>query len=148
QAGQRTLAQARSDAEALCDAIEKHATKPADALFAPTLTLYSVRWQALPAGIDAAILQRGQQALDRCQQALSDHQREAARLAAVHAAEAARERELEAERLAQQQAALEQAALEADEQAAADQAREAQSRAEADAISEQQAAEAQAHANI
>lgn len=145
---QRHLARARSDAEALCVLIEKHAEKAHDELFAATLTLHSVRWQALPGGIDAAILQRGQQALDRCQEVIAAHEREVARLAAERAAEEVRARALEAELLAQQQAAEEQAAVDASEQAAADQAREARIQQESQALSEQQAAEAQTHGEI
>ncbi len=143
-AAERNLAQIRSDAEELCAIIEKLATKPHDALFAPAVSVYAARWQALPAGIDAGILQRGEQALDRCQQVIAAHARELERIAA----DEARQRALEAERLAGQQAAEEQAAAEAREQAQAQAAREAQMQAEADAQSEQQAAEAQAHGEI
>ena len=48
-AEQRNVAQTRSDAEALCASIEKLAAKPYDAMFAPTLSSYAARWQALPA---------------------------------------------------------------------------------------------------
>src|SRR5690606_17330516 len=130
---QRNQAQARGDAEALCVLIEKHAAKPHDALFAAALTLYSVRWQALPPGIDSAILQRGQQALDRCQQVIAAHEREVARLAAEREAEEIQARALQAELLAQQQAADEQAAAEQREQAAVEEAREIQAQAEAEA---------------
>jgi hypothetical protein len=143
-AGRREQVQATNDAEALCATIEKLATKPFDALFEPAVSVYVARWRALPAGIDAGILQRGEQALSRCQEAIAAHQRERERIAA----EAARERELEAQRRAEQQAAGEQAAIQAREQAAAQAAREAEARAAADALSEQQAAEAQVHAQI
>jgi hypothetical protein len=147
-AEQRNLAQARSDAEALCAAIEKHAARPYDSLFASALAAYDARWQALPAVVDAALRQRGQLALDRGQQVVAAHERELARIAAERAAEEAKARALEAEQLAQQQAAEEQAANAAREQAMAEQAREAQAQAEAQALSEKQAAEAQAHAEI
>src|SRR6187551_3322545 len=48
---QRNLAQVTSDAEALCSVIEKLVAKPHDALFAPALSVYTARWQALPAGL-------------------------------------------------------------------------------------------------
>lgn len=147
-AEQRARAQAISDAEALCASIERLATKPVDTQFAPALSAYAVRWHALPAGLDDALCQRGLQALERARQILDDHEREQARIDAERAAEEARALALEAERLAQQQAADEQAALEAREQAQAEQAREAEAEAEAQALSDRQAAEAQAHAGI
>lgn len=147
-AEQRNQVQARNDAEALCASIEKLATKPHDAFFAPALSLYTVRWQALATGLDAAMLQRGQLALDRCQQVIAVHEREAERMAAERAAEQARATVREAELLAQQQAAEEQAAADASEQAAAEEAREAEAQAQTQAQSEKQAADAQALAEI
>ncbi len=147
-AEQRNLALARSDAEALCATMERFAAKPFDALFAPTLSLYTARWQALPPGIDAEIRQRGQLALERGQEVIAARERELERLAAEHAAEQVRARALEAELLAQQQAAEEQAAIDAREQAAADLAREAEVLAETQALSEKQTADAQSHAEI
>ncbi len=147
-AEQRNLAQANSDAEALCASIEKHAARPHDALYAPTLSSYTVRWQALPAKFDAAIRQRGQQAIVRGQEVIAAHERELARVAAERAAEQARARALEAELLAQQQAADAQAAADAREQAAADLAREAEAQAETQAFTEKQAADAQIQAEI
>ncbi len=147
-AEQRNQAQARSDAEALCVAIEKLATKPHDPMFAATLSVYAERWQILPAGTDAAILQRGQLALDRCHEFIAAHVREVARLDAERVVEEAEARAREAERLAQQQAADEQAALDARERTMAEQTREAEAQAETQALSEKQAAEAQAHAEI
>lgn len=147
-AEQRDLDQARSEAEALCATIENLAAKPHDALFAPALSVYTTRWQALAAGVDAKILQRGQQALGRCQEVIAEHERELARIAAAHAAEQARASAIEAERMAQQQAADEQAAMDALERAAADQAREAQVQVETQALDDKQAADAQVHAEI
>jgi hypothetical protein len=147
-AEQRNLAQVRSDAEALCAVIEKLATKPHDALFAPTLSVYAARWQALPPGIDAEIRQRGQLALERAQEVIAAHERELARMAAEREAEQIRARALEAELQAQQQAADEQAAADANEQAAADEAREAEAQAETQALGEKQTADAQTHAEI
>ncbi|MEP7313142.1 MAG: DUF349 domain-containing protein [Pseudomonadota bacterium] len=151
-AEQRNQAQAKSDAEALCASIERHAAKPHDALFAPTLSLFTARWQALPVEIDAAIRQRGKLAFERGQEVVAAHERGLARSAAEHAAEQAQARALEAELLAQRQAADEHAAADASEQAMADQAREAEVQAEiqaeAQALSEKQAANAQTHAEI
>jgi hypothetical protein len=147
-AQQRDLAQAISDAEALCAAIERFAAKPHDAQFASTLSAYAARWAALPAIVDAALRERGLLALDRGREVIAAHERELARLAAERAAEEERVRALEAEQLAQQQAAREQADLEAREQAAIDQARDAEAQAAAQALSEKQAAEAQALAEI
>ena len=145
---QRNLVRANSDAEALCASIEKHAAKPHDALFAPTLSMYTARWQALPAEFDAATRQRGQQALDRGRQVIATHERELGRIAAERAAQQTRASALEAELLAQQQAADEQAAAEAREQAVADQAREAEAEAQTQALTEKQAADAQTQAEI
>lgn len=147
-AGQRNLAQARSDAEALCVAIERLVAKPHDALFEAALTVYAARWQALPADTDAAIRQRGQQALDRGHEAIAAQLREIARLAAERGAEEARARALEEELQAQQQAAEEQAAADAREQALAEQARAAEAQAEAQVQDEKQVADAQVHAEI
>lgn len=147
-AEQRNLTQTTADAETLCASIEKHAARPHDALFAPTLSAYFARWQALPAELDAEIRRRGQLALERCQAIIAAHQREVVRIAAERAAEQSRASELEAELLLQQQAAAAQAAVDASEQAAADQAREAESHAEALALTEKQSAEAKSHAEI
>jgi len=143
-AQQRSEAQVRSDAEALCGAIEKIVAKPFDAMYAPTLEVYTARWQAAPGGMDAGIRERGERALERGREVVAAHEREVARIAA----EQAQARTREAERLAQQQAAEEQAAIEAREQALAAQAREAEAEAEAQAHSEKQAVEAQAHGEI
>lgn len=143
-AEQRGRAQANSDAEALCATIERLATKPHDALFAPAVSVYAARWQNLPDGIDAGILQRGQLAVERCREIIAAHEHELARIAE----EQERARALEAERLAERQAAEEQAAMEAREQAAAEQAREEEAQAEAEVLGEKQAADAQAHAQI
>lgn len=147
-AEQRNLAQVRSDAESLCATIEKLVSKTHDPLFAPALSVYAARWQALPADLDAAVRKRGQLAIDRGLEVIAAHEREIARVAAERAAEQTRARELEAELLAQQRAAEEQAAADAREQAATDQAREAEAEAETQALGEKQAADAQAHAEI
>ena len=143
-AEQRSRAQSNSDAGELCAIIERLATKPFDALFEPAVTVYAARWQAVPAEIDVTIRRRGEQALERCQAVIAAHERELARVAE----EEASKRALEAERLAQQQAAEEQAAIEAREQAEAKAAREAEAQAEAEALAEKQAAEAHVHAEI
>jgi hypothetical protein len=147
-AEQRALVQVRNDAEALCASIEKHAAKPHDALFASTLSMYIARWQSLPPGVDDAVRQRGQQALDRGQEVIAAHERDLALLAAEQAAERLRASELEAAQLAQQQAAEARAAAEESERAAADQAREVAALAETQALGEKQSADTQAHAEI
>jgi hypothetical protein len=142
-AEQRNLVQARSDAEALCVAIERLVAKPHDALFEPALTVYAARWQALPDDTDPAILQRGQLALDRGHEAIAAQLREIARIAAERSAEEARARAMEEELQAQQQAAVEQAAADAREHALAEQARAAEVQAEAQEHDGKQAADAQ-----
>lgn len=148
QAQQQKRAQARSDAEALCASIERLAAKPHDNLYEGALSVYTARWQALPEDLDADLRQRGQLALDRCQETVAGHQREAARQAAEQQAERARAEALDAELLAQQRAAEQQAAEEAREQALAQEASEAEAQAATQALSEKQASEAQAHAQI
>ncbi len=148
QAEQRHQAQANQEAGELCAVLEKVAAKPFDALFAPTLSAYDARWRALPDGIDADVRRRAEDALARGREVIAAHERELARAAAQRTEEQARAHALEAERLAQQQAADEQAAIDAREQAIADEAREAQAQAEARTLSEKQAADAQAHAQI
>jgi hypothetical protein len=147
-AEQRAHAQASAEAESLCAAIEKHATRPHDLLYAPALTAFAARWQALPDSIEAAMRERGRVALDRCGQVVADHERELARMAAERAAEEAAARAREAEELARQQAAEEHAAIAAREQAMAEQAREAEAQAEAQVLSDKQAVAAQAHAEV
>ena len=145
---QRDTEQANSEAEALCTSIEKHATRAHDKLYAPTLSSYTARWQALPANVDATIRQRGRQAIERCLEVIAAHEREVARLAAERAADEARASALEAELQAQQQAAAEQAAADASAQAAAEQARDAEIRAETQILTDKQATEAQIQAEI
>ncbi|MEO6368448.1 MAG: DUF349 domain-containing protein [Steroidobacteraceae bacterium] len=147
-AEQRSQEQARSDAEALCASIERHIARLHDPLFAPTLSVYITRWQAVAAGLDAQLRLRGQLALDRGQDVVAAQEREVARMLAQRAEEQNRARALDAELLAQQQAAEEQAALELKEQEATDQAREAETHAEMQGFSEQQDAIAQQHAEI
>ena len=147
-AEQRQQAQLRSDAEALCASMERFATKLHDSLSASALTLYTSRWQALPAELDAGLRQRGESALARCRESLAAYEQEIARQAAEREAERARLAAQEAELQAQQRAAEEQAAAEAREQALAEQAREAEAQSAAQAANEKQAAESQAHAQI
>ncbi len=109
-AEQRATTQANSEADALCASIEKHATRPHDPLYAPTLVALTTRWQELPDHVDVGIRQRGQQAIERCREVIAAHEREVERLAAARAADEARARALEAEREAEQQAAAAQAA--------------------------------------
>lgn len=148
QAQQQKRAQARSDAEALCASIERFAARPHDPLYEGALSVYAARWQALPEDLDADLRQRGQLALDRCQETVAAHQREVARQATEQEAERARAEALEAELLAQQRAAEQQAADEAREQALAQEASEADAQAATQALSEKQANEAQVHAEI
>jgi hypothetical protein len=128
-AEQRAVAQANTEAESLCASIEKHAARPHDALYAPTLAALTMRWQELPEHVDAGIRERARQAFERCREVIAAHDREVERLAAARAAEEARALALEAEREAQQQAsaaAAAQAAQAAADQAAAQQATAAQ----------------------
>ena len=141
-AEQRNVEQTAREAEALCASIEKHSARTHDPLYAPTLSVLSARWQALPQILDAGIHQRSQQALDRCGEVVAAHEREIARLAAERDADEARTRTRAAELQAQQQAAAEQAEADAIAHAAAEQAREAEIQTAAESLNEQQAAAA------
>jgi len=143
-AAQRSVQQAAQEAAALCASIEKHGTRMHDASYAVTLWSLDSRWQALPTTVDAEVRQRGQQALERCREVITAHEREVARLAAEREAEDARARAREAEHQALQQAVAERAAADASAQAAADEARAAA----AEALADRQAAEGQAQAEI
>ncbi len=143
-ARQREVEQAAQEAAALCASIEKHATRTHDALYGPTLSSLTARWQALPAIVDAEVARRSQEALQRCAGVITAHQTELARLAAEREADEAQARAQEAEMQARQQAAAEQAAAAASAQAAAEEARAA----EAQALADRQAADAQAQGEI
>lgn len=99
-ATERAAAAAHSDAEALCAAIDKHCSRPHDALYEPTLVTLIERWRTLPDSVDAALRQRAEAALARC---------EAVVAAVQAAARAAAEAEEQARRNAAIQAAHEQA---------------------------------------
>jgi hypothetical protein len=147
-AERRNVEQAALEADALCASIEKHSTRAHDALYGATLSLLTERWQALPVTPDAGVRQRAQNALERCRANTAAHDLEVARLAALREADEARARAVEAELLAQHEAAArraaEQAAAEASAQAAAEQARAADARALAD----QRAAKTEAQVEI
>jgi hypothetical protein len=131
-ADQRRLEQAAQEAAALCASIEKHGTRVHDAIYAATLASLASRWEALPEPVDAAVRERGEQALARCRAVIAAHARELARLACEHEAAEARARAEDAERQALLQAAAEQAAAAASAQAAAEAARAAEAEALAD----------------
>jgi len=121
-AQQRADAAARDEAEALCVALEKHATRPHDPLYAPTLATLAERRQALPASIDAALRERASQAFARCEAVIAaEAERQAQRLAEQ---QRLAQEQLERERLereqAEREAAAEAAAAEAASAAAAE----------------------------
>lgn len=152
---QRAVAQANSEADALCASIEKHGTRSHDSLYAPTLAALIGRWQALPPHVDAAIQQRAEHAIDRCRAVIAAHEAEArahaAQLLAQQQQLAAEQAALElaaAEQAAAEQAAVQQAASEAQAQDAAEQTHAAEALAENAALTEQASAEAQTHAEI
>ena len=147
-AEQRKAEDDAREAAALCESIERHSARPHDALYAATLASLTTRWRALPTTMDPQVRQRGQQALERCQQVIAAHEQEVARQAAEHAAQQAAQREArearEREQQARQQAAALQAEAAARAQAEAAAAREAAEQARA----EQRAAETQAQREI
>jgi len=99
-------------------------------------------------GADAELRRRGEQALERCREALATQRRELERLAAERAASEELARAREAERRAQQEIAEQQAAETARARAAADAARDAEAAAEAQAAADRRKAESQAQAEI
>ncbi len=117
-AAQRNAEEVARESAALCEAFEKHSARAYEPLYAATLAGFSARWAALPDELEPQVRQRGQQALERCNEIVAAHQREVAAEAARQAAE-----------LASRQAARD-AALAAAEQAA----REATERAEQAAV--------------
>jgi hypothetical protein len=143
-AEQRKAEAAAREVTDLCASLERHSTRAHDSLYATTLETLTARWRALPARPDAEIELRAEQAIERCREVITAHERDAAQLAARRAAEReaereareAREREQEAQRLA----AAEQAEARAQALAAVAAEREAEERARA----EQRAAEAAA----
>ncbi len=131
-AEQRNAEQAALEADALCTSIEKHSSRAHDALYEATLSLLTERWQALPGTADAPVRQRALKALQRCRENIAAHDRELVRLAAQREADEARARGLAAELQALSDAVAEQAAADARARAAAEQARAADARALAD----------------
>jgi len=131
-AEQRNVEHAALEADALCTSIEQHSARAHNAHYEATLAMLTVRWQALPVTLDAGVRQRGLKALDRCLENIAAHDRELARLAALRGADEARARVLAAELQALRQAAVEQAAADARARAAAEQARAADAQALAD----------------
>jgi hypothetical protein len=116
-AQQRADAAARDEAEALCAALEKHATRPHDPLYAPTLATLAERRQALPPSINATLHERASQAFARCEAVIAaEAERQAQRLAEQ---QRLAQEKLERERLEREQAASEAAAAEVAAAAAA-----------------------------
>jgi hypothetical protein len=143
-AEQRSLEQAALEADALCASIEQHSTRAHDALYEATLSILTARWQALPGTLDAGVRERALKALERCLENIAAHDRELARLAALREADEARARRLAAELQALRQAAVEQAAADASARTAAEQARAA----DAQALADRHAMEAEAQGEI
>ena len=133
---QREADAAAREATAVCASLERHGARTHDPLYAATLEALTTRWDALPAGTDRQLQERGQQALERCREVIATHERELARLAAEQTAarEAAREAQAARERAheAQQQAAAAQAEAAGQARAAAAVARETDERARAE----------------
>ena len=143
-ADRRKVEQAAREAIALCEALERHGARSHDPLYAATLEILTSRWRALPSHPDPQVEQRGQQALERCQEIVATHDRELARQAADQAAQREAREARERAQQAEQQAFAERAEADAQNLAAVAAAREAENRA----LAEQRAAEAQAHREI
>ena len=117
-AAQRKAEEVARESAALCEAFEKHSARAYEPLYAATLAGLTTRWAALPDDLEPQVRQRGQQALERCNEIVAAHQREVAAEAARQAAAlAARKAASEAALAAAEQAA--RAASERAEQAAA-----------------------------
>jgi len=141
---QRQAEDATREAGALCATLERHATKPYDAIYAATLEVLTQRWLALATRPEPEVEQRGQVALERCREVIGAHDRELARVAAEEAAEQDARAERDRARQAAAQQAAEQAEVRAQELATATAAQEAEERA----LWERRAAEEQAHREI
>jgi hypothetical protein len=122
-AAERAAAMARSEAEALCAALDKHATRPHDPLYAPTLATLVERWHVLPDTIDAPLREHGSQAIARCE-------------AVMAAAAAAAQAQARARAVAEAEAA---GAAAAAQQLAEHQARLAHEEAERERLAREQA---------
>lgn len=133
---QRSTEAITHEAQAACDALERHAQRPHDALYAPMLDALTARWQALPGSIDESVRMRGQQALAQCRARLDAHAGAVAALAAERAAalaaRAERDRAIAAEQAALREADLARAEAAARDAHAAAAARDAQAQAEAE----------------
>lgn len=133
QAEERRREQQQAEIAAASSAIEKHSHRPYDALFAPTLEQMELRWNAVAAGAEPALVERTAQAIDRAREVIARHLREVAAVAsrelaaANAAAEAQRQREL-AEKAAAA-AAAERSAAEAAREKEEAEKREALARA-------------------
>ena len=143
-ADRRKAEEFASEAAASCASLEQHSTRPHDPLYAATLEVLTARWRALAGHPDPQLVQRSEQAIERCREVIAAREQEIARRAAEEAAEReardARARAHQAER----QAAAERAEADARASAAAAAAREEEDRARA----EQRAAQAEAHNQI
>ncbi len=82
-AAEREAEAAAQESAALCESLERHAARAHDSLYEATLASLAARWSALAAPVDADVLRRGQQALERCHEVVAAHQRELAQQAAA-----------------------------------------------------------------
>jgi hypothetical protein len=132
-AEQRKSEESARELSALCAALDRHAARAHDPLYAASLELLTARWFALPARPAPDIEQRGQQAIERCREVIASHNRELARQAAERAAERVAEQQArdarERAQQAEERAVAEHAEAQARELAAAVAAREADERA-------------------
>jgi Domain of Unknown Function (DUF349) len=144
----RKAEESARELSALCAALDRHAARAHDPLYAATLELLTARWLGLPSRPGPDIEQRGQQAIERCREVIAAHILEIARQAAERTAERAAEQAArdarEHSQQAAQRAAAELAEAQARELSAAVAAREADERARAERL----AAQEQAHRQI
>jgi hypothetical protein len=106
--------QVETDAAAACASLERHSQRIYDAVYEATLQHFTARWHAVESDAAAAIQERAQHAIERCNEIIADHARQLAERAARQALE-------ETQRAAQAEAharSLEQA-LEREQAAAA-----------------------------
>ena len=113
-AKERQEAQLAAEIGAVSTSLEAHSHRAYDAHYDSTLQQLKVRWNSLGARPPADIDRRAMDAVDRCQEIMAAHHREAARLAAQREAERAALQAAADIRERERQAALEAAAALAD----------------------------------
>jgi len=91
-AADRKAQEIKSEIEALCASLERHAHRTCDSFYTAAFERLNTRWHSLTTQPDADVEQRARQAIETCRESIDTHQQQLARQAAEHAAlKAARE---------------------------------------------------------